>query len=811
MLTYATFTWSYQWIRVAGRTETNVGAGSASYQPVEADVGKLIKVKVSFTDGDSFSEAVTSLPFGPIAELARPSAPPSKLVSNTGQSSSANADITQRYTLGFRLGDHGQGYEISSVSIELAAVPSSLTVSLWSGGVQGGFKANTANKLFDFADPSSFAIGLNKFTAPAGAFAYQNVNYFIVLSGFGTTLLINETTSDAEDAGGETGAVIYDKAAVRALSDTGTWVISTSRASVLRLAVEGSRRASGILASNYAQDPGDSLAQEIISVGDKIGFGIELGEADRYLIRGVSWNMDDTTSKGSGFTNPFVLRSGSRTGAVQFSVVNTRKAAGLPVWTAPQGATVTGGTGGQEYVFDQPITADTGNNPRRDSILSRVAGADSDGVDSPAAAGVSLTGPKGDVALPNPYMAVLGEPLVAMVQNLGQTDNGYVSVGATGLQVLSQGFTTGSDSFGYRLQGIGINIEGSDNVNGDAQLPGSPRSVSVAVHADSNGKPGAKLFDLVSPTEYAPGHSFFEAPPGTHLPPDTSYVLVWSHRGGHWHRLQRTSSNSEDTGKLTGSGIEDAYYRGANVASLSVDSGGNALEFAVYTEVKEQTRIPVTQSWLHIPEGVDVGYQFRLLYVTHRGRLPTSGEIEEYNTWVRWEAKQAYSDPIIRGVSKDIKAVVCTADVDARTNTGMTGGGVPVHWLDGGWDDRPTLIANSYSDFYDDEWVNTEYGAYVTGNSAYFHPSAKVWTGCDAYGDPHPEFPMGANSPMDIVVVGTPRDSAANNAPLGAVLFTTGAAYYKYFVVVDDEKQERLLPLYAIMPILTVVAELEGD
>ena len=81
---------------------------------------------------------MTSLPFGPIAELAGPSAPPSTLVSNTGQSHSAKADITQQYAQGFRLGDHGQGYEISSVSIELAAVPSNLTVSLWSGGVEGG-------------------------------------------------------------------------------------------------------------------------------------------------------------------------------------------------------------------------------------------------------------------------------------------------------------------------------------------------------------------------------------------------------------------------------------------------------------------------------------------------------------------------------------------------------------------------------------------------------------------------------------------------------------------------------------------------
>ena len=246
-------------------------------------------MKVSFTDGDNYSEDVTSLPFGPVAELAGPSAPPSKLVSNTGQSASATANITQRYAQGFRLGDHGQGYEISSVSIELAAEPSSLTVSLWSGGVEGGFEANTANKLFDFANPSSFAVGLNDFTAPAGAFAYQNVNYFIVLSGFGTTLSIKETTSDNEDAGGETGAVIYNDAAVRALSDTGRWAISANRASVLRLAVEGSKRASGILASNYARLPGDSLAQEVISVGDKVGFGIELGAADRYLIRGVSF------------------------------------------------------------------------------------------------------------------------------------------------------------------------------------------------------------------------------------------------------------------------------------------------------------------------------------------------------------------------------------------------------------------------------------------------------------------------------------------------------------------------------------------
>ena len=577
--TFVTFNWTYQWIRVDGMTETNVGADSASYQPVEADVGKLIKVEVSFEDGDGYTETVTSLPFGPITAPAS-LLTPSTLVSNTGQSPSTTASITQRYAMGFRLGDHGQGYELSSVSIDLAAVPSNLTVSLWSGGVAGSSfpSANSATKLFDFANPSSFAVGLNEFTAPAGALAYQSVNYFIVLSGFGSTLSINETTSDNEDAGGETGAVIYDDAAVRALSDTGYWAISDDRAGVLRLAVEGSRRTSGILASTYAQPLREpSVDQEIISVGDEISYGIQLGAADRYLIRGFSFHMDDTDPDGSGFTNPYDLRSGSRTGDRQFSLVNSRKAPGLPVWTAPQGATV---TGSGRYVIDQPVGEDTGpeKTRRRDAILSRTAGAASRDVDDPAAAGVRFTGGIGDIALDNPLMALLGEPLYAMVQNVGQTDNVvHLTVGGAH-KVASQGFTTGPNAAGYRLQGIGVNIKGSGG-----NVPDDAASVSVAVYSsDADGKPDAKLFDLVSPTEYAAASlSFFEAPPGTTLAANTSYVMVWSHLNGTHHRLQKTASNAEDSGGLTGFSIADSYYEGTNLSSLS--AGTDSLEIAVYT------------------------------------------------------------------------------------------------------------------------------------------------------------------------------------------------------------------------------------
>ena len=575
------YDWDYQWIRVDGETgaETEVGADSARYQPAVADTGHRIKVRVSFTDQAGYPEAVTSRPFGPIAAAGPSTSYPSTLVSNTGRSSSATANITQQYAMGFRLGAHGQGYEISSVSLELAAAPSDLTVSLWIDALPGyELGGDAAYKMFDFENPSSLQAGENRFTAPAGAFAYQNMNYFIVLSGFGSSLSIRETTANAEDPGGETGAVLFNDARVRALGATGRWTSSSTRAGVLRLAVEGWRRDSGFLASNYGQVQDH---QEIISKGDNGGMPITLGAADRYIIRGFSWLTDDSTPDFGGIHNPFDLRSGwtlhgdgkiNSAGTKHFGLIPTRyETPGINVWTAPQGATVPGNA--QYMVYEKYESRPVG------PVLTRFFATSSNKDDPPTAPGVTLSDAIGDLD-GRPLMAFLGEPLEAMVQNLGQTNSGYASVGGDNARVLSQGFTTGSDGFGYRLQGVGVNIEGSGG-----RIPDDASSVSVAVHADSGGQPGDKLFDLVSPTNYAAGHSFFEAPAGTYLDPSTGYVLVWTYNQGAWHRLRRTSSNGEDAGALTGASAADAYYLGADLGSLAVHSGGNALEFAVYTEV----------------------------------------------------------------------------------------------------------------------------------------------------------------------------------------------------------------------------------
>ena len=465
------FVYSYQWIRVDGMTETNVGTDSDVYHLADADYGKLIKVEVSFTDQNLYSETVTSEPFRPVRGAADPSLIPSTLVGNTGQSNTADATISKQYAQGFTLGVHGQGYELSSVSIELAAVPTDLTVSLWIAD-HADKSSTLESKLYDFKNPGSFAVGANEFTAPPGVLLYQNIQYAIVLSGF-TSLSIKETTSDAEDAGGEPGATLTDTARVRDLAETGRWgtklgevassaidretgVSPNTETPVLRLAIKGSKRASGILASTYGQP--ESSDQEIISLGDKCCMKVGVGAADRYLIRGFSWNADDTTSLAGGVTNPYELRDGSPTGDALFGLFITRNIAGVPEWSAPQGATVAGGSD-NTYFFSVDFEAfdHIGSGTRRGHVLTRAFGTQSNLYDRPFAPGMTFS-KGGDVNIPQFLAAILGEPLYAMVQNLGQADSGIPfaaggnsAVAVAGLHDRSQRETAAE------LQGIGFN------------------------------------------------------------------------------------------------------------------------------------------------------------------------------------------------------------------------------------------------------------------------------------------------------------------------------------------------------------------
>ena len=145
-----------------------MGADSPRYQLVDADYGKLIKVRLSFTDLDGFSETVTSDPFPAVRRVGRCAADLRDAGEQHGPDEHRPTRASPSSTpMGFTLGGHGQGYELSTISIELAAVPTDLTVSLWIAD-HADNDSTLESRLYDFENPATFAVGANDVHGAAG-------------------------------------------------------------------------------------------------------------------------------------------------------------------------------------------------------------------------------------------------------------------------------------------------------------------------------------------------------------------------------------------------------------------------------------------------------------------------------------------------------------------------------------------------------------------------------------------------------------------------------------------------------------------
>ena len=147
------------------------------------------------------------------------------------------------------------------------------------------------------------------------------------------------------------------------------------------------------------------------------------------------------------------------------------------------------------------------------------------------------------------------------------------------------------------------------------------------------------------------------------------------------------------------------------------------IAFSLPIQGHAQTSVP--HDWSLKPSGLDTRDKFRLLFVSSTKRNANPSDIAIYNTFVQTRAAAGHTD--IQAYSAGFKVVGCTATVDATDNTGTTGTGVPIYWLDG------DKVADDYADFYDGSWDSrsptTETGASVTTTS-----TDGVITGCTSIG-----------------------------------------------------------------------------
>ena len=189
----------YQWVRVDGSTETDIlGATNSTYRLVSADVGKKLKVKVSFIDNGGFSE-------GPLVsdEVA------SVLVSNLYAGSGSNVFVggafgrSTSYMQQFTTGSHAPGYIFDGIVIRVTrAVGSAVTPVLSVYNSNGAALGST--RLYDL-NGSVRSTGDRFFSAPAGAVLNSSTSYFLnvtsTLPNYNAGFRMGVTDSD-DDSGG---------------------------------------------------------------------------------------------------------------------------------------------------------------------------------------------------------------------------------------------------------------------------------------------------------------------------------------------------------------------------------------------------------------------------------------------------------------------------------------------------------------------------------------------------------------------------------------------------------------------------------
>ena len=304
--------YSYQWLRVDGRSKPlNIaGATSSSYTLTRDDQFEKIRVKVSFTDDDNNNEALISDTY-PHQYTVNPALdsntmPPSAdaLVSNLGQMREGvrgrfnHNDLAQRFTTGSNAG----GYALRSVDLLLytdnhsGTIPP--TVKIFSGSADGVEVAVLRGP----AALALYAIKTYAFTASGTVTLDPSTDYWVVAEG-GAAIWLG-TASDDEDAASASGWSIRDVAEYRDASSTDSFLDAGSNAT--RIRINGAARGLVFSRTDVAVDEGGTAGYTVkldARPSASVTVSIASGDADAASVEPASltftasdWNIAQTVT-----------------------------------------------------------------------------------------------------------------------------------------------------------------------------------------------------------------------------------------------------------------------------------------------------------------------------------------------------------------------------------------------------------------------------------------------------------------------------------------------------------------------------------
>ena len=786
---------AYQWISNDGTDDSDIdGATDSTYTLVEADAGKSIKVRVSFTDNAKFPESLTSAP------TAAVTVPVAALVSNVGQTAAGNANVTatQSQGQGFTTGSESGGYTLGSVELAVSSfsgTASGITVSIYSES-----SGDPGTVVHTLTTPASISTPVTTFTAPSGTTLAAGTTYYVVISTTGSEITLGRTNATAEDTGGASGWSIADD---RRFFGGGNWVTTTSP---IRMRVNGAAASTDIWSATL------TVAEFTIEPNTYRGYthvGTAVGELDPstfshdgdeitvnnlwHIVGGLLTFEISQELGGEGFLlrlGETLLPLGEPTGdppvyrfsdhGVSWSVGDTVEVRLIPNQAAT-GAPVITGTPEVSQTLTADISGimDEDGLPADDQFAYQWIADDSDidgATDSTymlveADAGktikvrVSFTDngnyPESLTSAAVTVPVAAGE--TALVSNMNQTTSGSAN---SILHDGAQAFTTGTNSFGYTLESVEISLT----------VGGSPFPAhTLSIWTESSNNPGSSLGTLTNPDPVVNGVNTYTTTDGISLSANTTYFIVVdnSPNAGDSGRIAVTGSDSEDSGAASGWSIGDGRVYRDHDSTGSWGIFNNSLKIRINGQVAPP-EIPADSSL--VPDGLGLGDQFRLIFLSSETRTAEATDIATYNAWVQGLAANGHTD--IQDYTETFRAVGCTAAVDARDYTGTTytsdDKGVAIYWLGG------DKAADDYEDFYDETWDEEASMRDESGNTV--SAPGSVWTGCEHDGTEG--FRGGGSSALGSnrgVVFGVPNSDATNEGPLSGNTSSFGGAVLPFY------------------------------
>ena len=698
---------------------------------------------------------------------------PRILVSSTGQTSGGSAETgnhngsQHRHAQKFTTGSNPAGYTLDEVRIHLgtngnAAAPV-ITVNSGSGNNPGAV-------LYTMTNPATITdSATNTFTAPSGATLEADTSYFVVMENSNTNddpnaiYQVGITASNGEDS---TGLSDWD------IDDTGRtgtpgWS-ATSGNVAFRIQVRGTVD----LDPNATTLPELSFQSINISVdedGSQAGLAVELSQTSTDTVTVDYATSDITAEAGDDYTET--------SGTLTFTAGETVMAIIVPILddaiyepterfdvtlSNPTGATLPAFPGARVNIAEDesPPTASIANvtvsegagtmtltlNLSHESSRSTAYETTTSGVGGTATQGADyenfLSGGEARITVP------AGDTQASL--DITITDDAAAESSET-ITIRWEIDPTGVN--GAATPDV-INFTGAITDN-DSTVSSDATLRALAVRDDAQNR---TLTPGFTPGTYAYAAQLVNAATTATL------TATPNHAEAEVTNVTLAGTAIADTNLTDGITVPSLVV-GDNVIVVTVTAQDNTTQDYTVT----LTRAPalpavniVPSNWSLKPAGLSAG-EFRLIFLSSTKHNAESSNIGTYNTFVQNRAAAGHAD--IRDYSSAFKVVGCTADVDARDNTGTThtstDRGVPIYWLDG------NKVADNYQDFYDGTWDDEANDRNESGNDAHdTSQSANYpWTGCDHNGTESisgNSLALGKNA----VRTGEPNSSIGTRGPL---------------------------------------------